>query len=281
MDVAIIAEQQDEQLKKLQAAFKEKSLTAEFIEVGSLGIFVEKNVSMIYHESRPFSEYDSVFIDLPLEFTLFAEPFLSELVDAGIYCPMKPNSFYVLSNKPFLYSTLSMKKVKITKTDILADKETVDSSLEDFAYPLIVKTFLGLKKTNSVLIESERSLRSFIKSISVSFDAITIQEYIEGDVDQSIVIGDDVYTIKRKWVEKELAHSKKPLNTKLADHDKETAIKAVRVAGLDIGVVKMIQGKVIGVRKKLDLDLFSDALSINMYHKIAVHYAEKVHGGKV
>ncbi len=278
MDVALIAEKKDEHIQKLLEAFEKKKLSAEFVEVGSLGIFVEKNVSSIFHEERPFNEYHSVFLSIPVEFTLFAEPFLSELVEAGIYCQMKPNSYYVLSNKPFLYSNLSLKKVKISKTDIIADKESIDNSLPDFSYPIIVKTFLGLKKTNAVLVESERSLRSFIKSISVNIDAITIQEYLEGDVDQSIVIGDEVFTVKRKWVEKELGHSKKPITTKLSDDDRETAIKAAKVCGIDIGVVKMIEGRVIGVRHYIDFKMFNDALSKNMYEKIATYYADKLRG---
>ena len=278
VDVALIAEKKEEYVEKLLKAFEEKKLSAEFIEVGDIGIIVEKNISSVFFEKKEFSEYSSVFLSLPVEFTLFAEPFLSELVDAGTYCQLKPNSYYILSNKPFLYANLNSKNVSISKTDILADKESIDATIKDISYPLIVKTFLGLKKTNSVLIESERSLKSFIQRISVNVDAITIQEYLEGDVDQSLVIGDSVFTIKRKWVEKELAHSKKPISTKLSDVDAEMAIKAAKICGMDIGVVKMINGKVIGVRNRIDFELFNTALSENMYSKVAAFYEEKIRG---
>lgn len=279
MAIALIAENKTQDIEKLIEAFKSKKLSAEFIDVGTIGITIEQNVSRVFRE-KTFDDFDSVFLSLPMEFTLFTEPFLSELVDAGTYCQLKPNSYYILSNKPFMYSNLNSKGVKTTKTDILADKEAIDFSLKDFSYPIIVKTFLGLKKTNSVLVESERSLKSFIKSISVNVDAITIQEYLEGDVDQSLVIGDQVFTIKRKWVEKELGHSKKPISTKLSDDDKEIAIRAAKVCGMDIGVVKMIDTKVIGVRSRIDFKMFNDALSEDMYRKVASHYAEKVYGGE-
>jgi len=278
MDIALIAEKKTEDMEKLGKAFEEKGLSSEFIEVGDLGIIVEKNSSSVFYEKKDFSEYSSVFLSLPVEFTLFSEPFLSELVDSGIYCQLKPNSYYILSNKPYLYANLNSKNVLIPKTDIVADKESLDISIKEFSYPMIVKTFLGLKKTNSVLVESERSLKSFIKSISVDVDAITMQEYLEGDVDQSLVIGDSVYTIKRKWVEKELSHSKKPLTTKLSEDDAEKAIKAAKVCGMDIGVVKMIGGRVIGVRNRIDFKLFNDALSQDMYSRIASFYEEKVKG---
>lgn len=275
MNVVLIAEEKTPDLEKLLDAFKSKKLSAEFISVGDIGVIIEKNASSIFCEKGKFNDYDSVFLSLPVEFTLFSEPFLSELVDDGTYCQLKPNSYYILSNKPFLYSNLTSKGILTPQTDILADKDAIDFSLKEFSYPLIVKTFLGLKKTNSVLVESERSLKSFIKSISVNVDAITIQEYLEGDVDQSLVIGDDVYTVKRKWVEKELSHSKKPLSVKLSDDEKETAIRAAKVCGMDIGVVKMIDGKVIGVRNRIDFKMFNDALSQNMYDKVADYYAEK------
>ncbi|HZX19696.1 MAG TPA: hypothetical protein VFF13_01635 [archaeon] len=280
MNVAIIAEQDNDDVKKLIAAFKTKKMASEFIEAGNIGIYIQKNASKIFLDKKNFSQYDAAFVSLPLTFTPFAEPFLSELVDEGIYCQLKPNSYYLLSNKPFLYSTLSSKGVKTPQTDILADKESVDYSLKEFTYPIIVKTFLGLKKTNSVLVESDRSLKSFIKSISLNIDAITIQTHLEGNVDQSLVVGDDVYTVKRKWIEEELSHSKKAINTRLADHDKETAIKAAKVSGMDVGVVKMINGNVIGVRNSVDFKLFNDALSQNMYEKVAQHYSEKMRGEK-
>ena len=278
MDVAVIAEQKTKDLEQLIAAFRSRKVSSEFLEAGNLGIFVEKSVSTVFKEGTPFNKYSSIFLSLPVQFTLFAEPFLSELVDSGTYCQLKPNSYYILSNKPFLYSTLNSKGVLLPKTDILADKETIDSSVSDFSYPLIVKTFLGLKKTNSVLVESERSLRSFVKSISMDVDAVTIQEYLSGDVDQTLVIGDDCYTVKRKWVEKELSHSKKAVSTKLSENEKEMAIKAARVCGMDIGVVKMIGGRVIGVRNRIDMRLFNDALSQDLFDKVASHYAEKVRG---
>jgi len=278
MNVSLIAEKESEDIKKLLQAFKSKNLSAEFIDVGDVGVLIEKNVSTLFHEEKSLKESDSVFLSLPVEFTLFAEPFLSELVDLGAYSQLKPHSYYILSNKPFLYSNLNSKGVLTPKTDILADKEAIDFSLKEFSYPLIVKTFLGLKKTNSVLVESERSLKSFIKSISVNVDAITIQEYLEGDVDQSLVIGYDVFTIKRKWVEKELSHSKKSLSTKLSDEDKETTVRAAKVCGVDIGVVKMINGHVIGVRNRINFQVFNDALSLNMHEKVAEYYYEKVNG---
>ncbi|MCR4369293.1 MAG: ATP-grasp domain-containing protein [archaeon] len=278
MDVAIIAETRSEDIKKLLDAFKARKLSADFVDVGSVGVIVEKNVSSIFHDQKPFEEYNSVFLSLPAEFTLFAEPFLSELVDMGTYCQLKPTSYYILSNKPYMYSTLNSKGVKIPKTDILADKETIESSLKAFSYPMIVKTFVGLKKTNSVLLESERSLRSFVKSISVKIDAITIQEYIEGDVDQSLVIGEEVFSIKRKWVEKDLSHSKKPVSVKLSDEHREMAIKAAKVCGVDIGVVKIIEGKVTNVRTRIDFNMFNETLSKNMYEKVASHYESVVKG---
>ncbi len=276
MRIGLISDKKTGDIDKLIEAFRAKKFLAEYIDVGNLGIYIEKNAPKIFYGKRMFKEFDSIFLSLPLEFTLFAEPFIAELVGEGIYCQFKPNSYYVLSNKPYLYSNLTSKGIRTPNTDILADKETVDYSMKEFSYPVIVKTFTGLKKTNSVLAESERSLKSFTKSISSDVDAITIQDYLEGDVDQSLVIGENVFTVKRKWVEQELSHSKKPLSTKLSDSDMETAIRAAKVCGMDIGVVKMINGLVTGVRNNVDFKSFGDALSKNMYEKVAEHYLERL-----
>jgi glutathione synthase/RimK-type ligase-like ATP-grasp enzyme len=203
---------------------------------------------------------------------------LDELVEQGIYCQLKPSSFYILSNKPFLYTTLNAKGVKISKTSIFGHPEQVDTSLKDFSFPLILKTFLGAKKTQVVLIDSNRTLKSVLKSIAFDIDALTIQEYLEGDLDQSIVIGDDVFTVKRKWIEKELSHSKNALSSKLSEDQKEMAIKAARLVGADIATVKMINGTVIGVRAEIDFKMFNEALSEDIFEKIARFFKEKIKG---
>ena len=101
MNVGLIAESKTKDIENLLEAFKSKKLDAEFIDVGSIGVTVENNVSRVFYE-KTFEDFDSVFLSLPMEFTLFVEPLLSELVDAGTYCQLKPNSYHPLLYNQFL-----------------------------------------------------------------------------------------------------------------------------------------------------------------------------------
>ncbi|MBI4210895.1 MAG: hypothetical protein HY544_05340 [Candidatus Diapherotrites archaeon] len=276
MGTLIIAEKTNEDFEKLLSALRARGLEASFLEISQAGLFIENNLAGAIKGEGLFDGHDSVFLSVPPKFTMFAEPFLHSLADLGVYCQLKPSSFYIISSKPFLCHALNSKGVPVPRSDILGERETIDSSAKEIGYPMMLRTFSGLAKTSSVFIESERSLVSFVKSIPRETDAITLHEYLAGDVDQSLVAGDEVLTVKRNWVEKELSHSRKGVYTNLSEQDRETAIRAARVCGADICMVKMVVGKVIGIKTEIDFGVFSSALGQDVHGRIADHYREKV-----
>jgi glutathione synthase/RimK-type ligase-like ATP-grasp enzyme len=223
-----------------------------------------------------FSKYDAIYLKVSRQFTQFIEPFVDTLVSNGIYCQFKPEAFYIIANKPFQYSVLHSKGVKTSETMIFSDVTALEWAAEEIRFPIILKTFFGLRKTQSIVIENLRSFKSLVKSIRGEIDAITLQEYIEGDVNYAAVIGKDVYTIKRKWNDQKFEHEKKPVSASLTEEDQKKAIRAAQTVGADIATIKLVEGTVLGVRPSIDFLQFKKVMGKDLGLAVANFYKDKV-----
>ncbi len=278
MKVAVVSEKLDNDLANGVDAFRKICGESSFIEIGDLALLIEENKSGVFLEEKDFEEFDAVYLKAAPSFTQFVEPFLDELVEKGIYCQFKPESFYILSNKPFLYATLNSKGVNISHTVVVSDAKQLEGLTSGFSYPVIMKTFNGLNKTQNLVIDSERSLKSVIKSSNPKIDAITVQHYLEGDLFQSVVVGENVFTVKRTWNEEKLEHAKKGVSTKLPEEEKELAIKAAKVVGADVVQVKTIEGTVIGLNPVVNISSYSGILGTDLFEETAKMFREKIGG---
>ena len=274
MKVAIISNKRREEIDALMKGFENEKIPVVFVNIGKLALFTQGSKTDILAKGIDFEKYDAIYLWLEPEFTQFAEPFLDILVSKGIYCQMKPESFYILSNLPFLYSVLNAKGVKISKTMILGDVSTVEAIASNLSFPIIFKMFSGYTKTQSLVIENTRGLKSAIKSVKAKPDVITIQDYIEGDILYVAVIGKQTFGMTRKWSKQKFEHEKKTLYTKISDKESEMAIKAANAIGLDIATIKMVEGKVLTVRPQIDYLKFNKVLGSNLCNVVAKYFKE-------
>ncbi len=280
MEVVIIGQEKSSDLALLQNAFEAKGFeNAPFIKIDKLGLFTEESKTKIVAGTINFRKYDAVFLKAGPQFTQFVEPFLDELVEEGIYCQVKPESYYIMANKPFMYTLLNSKGIRIQKTIIVPGVNLIEASLKELSFPILVKTFVGNRKTQNIIVESERALKSFAKSIKTKVDAITLQEYLAGNLDYCFVIGKEVFAVERRWNEKKLEHSEKGIATSLSEKDAKMALNATRVCGADIATVKMINANVMNVSPIIDFDRFNKALGKDMQTVVASHYWQLLEEG--
>ncbi|MFH1588263.1 MAG: hypothetical protein ABIA76_02930 [Candidatus Diapherotrites archaeon] len=279
MQAVLLSEKKDESMELIQDGMLKAGFEhTGFIYLSRVGLLTKNNKTKIAAGNVNFEKYDCVYIKADPELTQFVEPLADELRQKGIYCNIKPESYYIVSNKPYLYSVLHQKKIEAQKTTIIHSHSMILDSITSFEYPILIKTFSGIKKTQSLVIDSLRGLKSFIKSIKASVSAVTIQEYLQGDVIYCAVIGEKVFAYKRKWIEKEFEHSQKMLSVALSDKEKEQALKSSEACSLDIALVKMINGKVINVHPLLDLSTFNKALGKELQETIGQYFMEKAKG---
>lgn len=275
MGIAIIADAKSEELEALRSAFLNKGFEkAPFLKTSKVGLYSDKKKTEIVVGNINFKKYDAVYLQADSELTQFVEPFLDELVEQGIYCQAKPDSYYSTTNKPLMYTILNAKGIPISKTAIVGSPIHAESATKGFAFPLSFKPFSGQKKTQQLILDSERSLKSAAKSIKGGIDAVVLQEYLEGDLNYCFVVGKKVTAVRRKWDSNKQEHNKKTISYTLPEGEAETALKTASAMGLDIATVKMISGKVINVMPSLDFERFKKAVGSALQERIAEHYWE-------
>lgn len=275
MNVVIISEEKSPDIELMQNAFLKRGFEkAPFIKISKMTLLSRNNNTKIIVGTINFSKYNSVFLKVGQQFTPFVEPFLSQLAEDDIYCQLKPESYYFLSNRAFQYAVLNEQQVPTQRTVIVSSVAMIEQSLKQISFPLIMKAFVGYKKTQSLLIDSKRSLKSAAKSTKAKADLIILQEYLQDDLNYCFVIGKEVLAVIRKWDEKEMEHADRAITTTLSDTDREIALNAAKTLGMDIATVKMIAGKVTNVSPIIDIIRFNKVLGKNLEEKIAHHYNE-------
>ncbi|MDD9952879.1 MAG: hypothetical protein OXR66_00920 [Candidatus Woesearchaeota archaeon] len=265
--LALVAEDPTEN-EKLAELFEKNGVHVTSLSIGDIALLVKKGEPGLV--SKEFKDLDAVFMQAPPPLLLFVEPFLNELMERGIYCQLKPISFNLLCNKPLMYATLNARNVPIQKTTLIPEGGNVAAALKKFAYPVYLEAFHELDKTQQMLIEDKSQLTSYLKSIPFTYDVLTAKEFAKVDMHVSIVIGDEVFTAKQKWVEADLAHAQDM--TKAACKHKEIILHAVKTVGLDIALVKTKGNTVVGMSATFDMEAFPH----NIHEKIVDFYLRRL-----
>ena len=273
--VAIISDKEGDYIKNLIDAFAKVEISSEFINLKDLGLMVEGGNTKILNKDIEFLNYDGVLLNASENLFLFIEPLLNELSDKGVYCNIKPASFNILSNPPYLLTSLNIKGIKLKKIKLISDIDLLKDSIKDFKFPLLLESFAETTKSQKIFIESEETLNSLVKNLEIDFKILVIQEFLKEDIDQSIVIDEEIYTVRKKWVEDKIENSKKGMSINLDNKVKDILIKASDIIGCDIIQIKTIGDKVIKIKPLIDFEEFNQEEGQDIYSVIARLYKNK------
>jgi len=276
MKVLFLVLEETPALKHFKRAFREKGLTAKVLDLKKVSLSSGKKGTRILDGSADFSKIDGVYLKAGLKLAQFAEPLLDELELRDIYVPVKRKSHYISTNEPLQLAMLSKLNVKIPRAITFGSPEGIKSQAGKFSYPVQFKAFRRGEKTMSMLVESERSLVSIADSLRAEQDAIIVREFIEGDIDESAIVGDKVFTIRREFEKDALQPMKKSHSVKLPEAEKEAAIHAAHICGYDIASVKMCKGYVLKVRPLMKINTFNRITGEDLYEEIADLYKQKL-----
>jgi len=263
-------------LKHFKRAFREKGFTPKSLDLKKVSLASGKKGTELMDGSIDFDQIDCVYLKAGLKLAQFAEPLLDELERRNIYCQVKTKSNFISTNEPLQLAILNSKNVKMPKTMVFGSPKLIKAQAEKFSYPVQFKAFRRGEKTMSMLVESERSLVSIADSLRAEQDAIIVREFIEGDVDESAIIGGKVFTMRRKFDRGVPQPMKKGQFVKLPQVEKETAIHSAHICGYDIASVKMCKGYVLKVKPLLKINTFNKVTGEDLYEEIADLFKQKV-----
>lgn len=281
MDAAILATKRTKTISRLAEAFKRNGFSrAEFVNAKFLTLVSKSGKTFAAGGRHDLSSFDSVLLLLDLSLAPFVEPLLEELWKQKIFCNVEVGAYYLNSNEILQIVELAGSGCKTTRSVSGASAESIRDSVRQLHYPVVFKSFAANKKTQTIIIESERSLLSILKGIKIPLDGVLAKELIDADLVECTVVGEKVFGLLRMWNGVEIAPLAKARPAILTEWEKERAILAAKTCKCNIATVKMSKGFVTRVAPKIWFQEFRQKLGVDLYDEVAMHY-RNVLGGRL
>ncbi|NMA44335.1 MAG: hypothetical protein GX950_00790 [Candidatus Diapherotrites archaeon] len=256
-------------------AFLEKGITAKYLRLSKVMLVSKKDKTEIKLVGSNIDNFDAVFLQARSSLAPFVEPLLEELTNQGFYVNSKKGSYYLSDNEPYTFVSLAINNVKTPKTLTSGSGKNIERVSKNISYPLLVKSFVGKKAQQAIIANNGKELNSFVKSIKSDIEGFMLREYIDEPVISCIVVGDEVFSVKRKTKDQVVVPIDKGEYYKLPDSDKENVLNATKVIGLDIAKVDLVKGRVISIEPNINLKNFNKICSADIESRIVDFYLSK------
>jgi len=216
---------------------------------GEFNLTVESSGTSLSHRGKPFDpdDYDIILNRLSVREKSNAEYYVvEEFLKAGVPVVNSPDAIMKARNK-----LLSLQK--LTRSAIIRRPEDIDSVLEKFSFPLVIKNIFGSLGSSTLLVYDIRQLVSMIDYIwNVNRNEIfLIQDFIKSD-DNTVsdfrvfILGNEIIaSMKRTNSDRDFrANYKRGAAVKkaeLTEIEKEQCLLITRSFGLEIAGVDFIR----------------------------------------
>lgn len=273
MNILILAEKKKKVQNLLDLLNESKNTT--YLRLSKI-VLVSKNTrTRIKTFGTELDEYDAIYIHARTSLTPFIEPLLEEIDPIETYTNIKKGSYYIGENEPYQTVILSQAGIPTPKTISTGSVKNLESISKKIKYPLIIKTFIGKKTQQVLLVNSHIELKLFIKSIKTDIDGFLIREFIQEDIISCAVIGENIFPVKRRYSKinsKEIEQGKK---YKLNQKEKEIILKASQAVGYDVARIDFVKGKIIKVEPIIPFEEFKEIYKNQIELQLANHLTKK------
>ncbi|MBT4870899.1 MAG: ATP-grasp domain-containing protein [Candidatus Diapherotrites archaeon] len=275
MRILVIAEKQ-KYAQSFVDAMKSKGVKANYLRILKISLVSKHKNTLIKALGEDIPKYDAVFLQARTSLAPFVEPLLEELARKGIYVNCSPGSYFVGMNAPYKFVTLSLAGVKTPRTLTSGSGKNIERISKKVSYPLLAKSFKGRDVQQSIVVENEKDLTSFVKSIKHDLDGFMLREFIDGDMLSCAVIGEKVFAVNRKINDFVVSDLEKGVCFKPSEDESKEAILAAKACGYDIAWVDLVNGHVIKVEPELPWKKFNKLCSETLEEHVANFYIDKI-----
>jgi glutathione synthase/RimK-type ligase-like ATP-grasp enzyme len=275
MRVLVIAEKK-KHVETFVDALNAKGVKANYLRILKISLVSKHKMTLIKSMGEDIPKYDAVFLQVRLSLAPFVEPLLEELARNNIYVNCNPGSYFIGMNTPYKFVCLSLGGVKTPRTLTAGSGKNIERVSKKVSYPLLAKSFKGKDIQQSLVVENDRELNSFVKSIKSNIDGFMLREFIQGNMLSCVVIGKKVFAVTRKITDYFVSELEKGISAKLNESDSELAIKAANVCGYDIAWVDIVSGNVVKVEPMVPWQKFNRLCSETLEEHVANFFIEKI-----
>lgn len=248
---------------------------------------IEKKNPIIVYEGKTLEGIDAVIPRIGASVTFFGTAVVRQFEMQKIFTAVESQALVKSRDKLRSLQLLSRAGLGMPKTvfsNYTRDTESVVSLID--SKPIIIKLLEGTQGLGVVLAETRKAAESVLEAFNGLEARVVLQEFIEeakgADIRAFVVDGVVVGAMKRQAKEGEFRSNLHRGGTatliKLSDEEEDAAIKSVRVMGLGIAGVDMLQSArgplILEVNSSPGLEGIEDATKKDVAKEI-IRYVER------
>jgi len=274
----VLAEKKKKALPYVHA-LRERGAYAKYIRLSKISLVSRNGKTIIKAKDQELPRCDAIFIQARLSLAPFIEPLLEALKERGCYINLKEGSYFSGFNEPYQFVLLATGNIPSPRTLSSGSGKNIERVSKKISYPLIAKSFKGKTVQQSIVVNSDRELNSFVNSIKSEIDGFMLREFIEDDVVSCVVIGDGIFAVKRKLSVNDVMDIDKGTTYRPTDEEKRIAISAAQVCGYDVARVDLVKGRVVKVEPNIPLEAFNKVCAEKIEDYVASYVIAKAEIG--
>ena len=273
--------------KRLMEAARERGHEMQWIDTLKVYLRLGQERPEMRYRGEEMPQFDAVIPRIGASITFFGTAVLRQFEVMGVY-PLNESVAISRSRDKFRsLQLLSRKGVGIPVTGVAQGTRQTDDLIGMVGgAPVVIKLVEGTQGVGVVLGDTEKAAKSMINAFTGLDANILVQEFI-GEADSEdircLVIGDRVVAaMLRKGPEGDfrsnLHRGGSATKVRITPKERETAVKAARVMGLNVCGVDMLRSKrgplVMEVNSSPGLEGIEKTTGLNVAGKI-IEYIEK------
>ncbi len=258
-----------------------------FVNVGEAYIKVGPNdCEVFYEEDKKLSDVDYVIPRIKPALTFYGTAIVRQFEVMGIKCLNGSDSITKSRDKLHTLQLMAQHGVNIPVTSFANSfYDTKDLIKIVSSAPLVVKLLEGTKGVGVVLAETNKAAESVINAFRSLKADILVQQYIKESKGQDIrcfVVGGQVVASMERVAQEGEFRANIHLGAtaraiQITDEERELAIKAAKIIGLDVAGVDMVRSnsgpKLLEVNSSPGLEGIESATGIDIAAKM-IEYLE-------
>ncbi len=256
-------------------------------------IIIEKGKPEVYYGEQLLSEIDAIIPRIGASVTFQGAAIIRQFEMMKIFSTLTSQGLLQSRDKLRCLQLLSMADIGLPKTVFTNYAEDTQHLIDAVGgTPLIIKLLKGTHGLGVILAENDRTASSVIESFNRVRERVIVQEFIAesngADVRALVVDGKVVAAMKRKARPGEfrsnLHRGATAIHIKLTSEEERTALKAVKMLGLHVAGVDMLQSNrgplVLEVNPSPGLEGISTTTGIDVAGQIIELVEREVDGAK-
>ncbi len=274
-------------------AARRKNHFVRVIDYQHCDIIIENNKAKVSYYGTIIKNVDAIIPRIGASFTRYGAAVIKQFEAMKVPSILTSEALFIARDKLMCLQVLAMHGIKVPRTVMTNNAIMYEDLVKSFGYhPLIIKLLSGTHGVGVIKADSHQMATTILEAFQKTSQKTLLQEFIKeskgADIRIFVVGGEVVATMKRQAKEGEfrsnLHRGGSSTKIDITDEERETALKAVKVLGLEVAGVDILQSKngpmIIEVNASPGLEGIEKTSGVDISGKIIDLVEDKVRASK-